>query len=122
MAHEITATDDRIIEAGHELGLQGKKVTGSLLRRITGSGDPTRLVAVWKIHEAANRQPLVPEPLPGTIEAALVAERERLSAGLATVAYAIWKAAEDLTATRMASETGILRRDRTGTGHPSPDA
>lgn len=50
MAAKIAVTDAQILAAGNTLVNQGREVSASGLRAAIGSGDPSRLLAVWQRH------------------------------------------------------------------------
>lgn len=44
-----------IVEAGHRIEADGKRVTGYALRRLLGGGDQKRLLSVWQSHQSQGR-------------------------------------------------------------------
>lgn len=83
MAAKIAVMDAQIVAAGNALVNQGREVSASGLRAAIGSGDPSRLLAVWQRHLAS--APLL-SGLPGEVEHLVTGATSEIASALNRVA------------------------------------
>ena len=113
MGRPVEATDEMVVEAGQQLTAAGKRVTGYSLRKFLGTGESSRLEAVWLAHLAATAPaaaaPAPQTPLPHALEAQRDAASTRVAEVLTTLFTKAWACADELAQATVAAEQAVAR-------------
>lgn len=107
---EVTA--EQIIAAGESLIAEGRKVTGSGLRRITGAGNPARLAQVWEAHQAKSGKAGKAKKLPAATTAEVAKATSEITTRVGRLAVDLHEQAEKAARLRVEVLEGELAKER----------